>query len=253
LAQNAENTFPKWLHYFDTINSTNNYAMRLVDDGMAQHGTVVRANHQTEGKGQRGKKWANSADNIMMSLVLKPEISPERQFGLSMAVALTLANYLQTIFGQWQVAIKWPNDIYINDKKTCGILIENIFRGMNWAFAIAGIGVNVNQEEFPEELPNATSLYLESGQRFDLQEMVTDIRTGILNNLRQLDDKAFPELLRRYNQLLFRKNKEVHFADRSNNRNFEAFVQEVNADGRLVLLTHKGIEHFQFGQLEWIL
>src|ERR1700754_4812223 len=97
LAQNAESTFPQWLHYFDTIDSTNNYAMQQIDDGLAQHGQVIWASHQTAGKGQRGKRWENDEGNIMMSLIVKPVIPPDRQFVLSIAVALTIAKYLQTL------------------------------------------------------------------------------------------------------------------------------------------------------------
>ena len=253
MAQNVENTFPKWLHYFDTIDSTNNYAMQRIDDGLAQQGEVIWASHQTLGKGQRGKKWENDAGNVMMSLILKPVIAPDRQFVLSAAVAFTIAKYLQTLSDQWQVAIKWPNDIYINDKKACGILIENIFRGMQWAYAVVGIGLNANQSSFPEELNQATSLALASGRHYDLQELITDIRSGLLNCMLQLRPERYTRLLADYNQILYRRNKETAFRERANDRHFEAYVQEVNADGQLVLLSHRGIEQFNFGELDWVL
>lgn len=253
MAQNVENRFPKWLHYFDTIDSTNNYAMRRIDDGMAQHGEVIRADHQSRGKGQRGKTWENDAGNVMMSLILRPVIAPEHQFMLSAAIACTIAKYLQTLSAQWQVAIKWPNDIYINDKKTCGILIENVFRGMHWAYAVAGIGLNVNQSTFPDELTQATSMAAASGTRFDLMEVITDIRSGILNRLQQLEPALYPALLAEYNSLLYRRNRETRFRERNGTRVFEAYVQEVNGEGQLVLLSHKGIEQYNFGTLDWIL
>lgn len=227
--------------------------MRLVDDGMAQDGMVIWAGHQTEGKGQRGKKWENSRDNIMMSLIVRPTMPADRQFVLSMTVAITIAKYLQTIFDQWQVAIKWPNDIYINDKKTCGILIENVFKGMSWAFSVVGMGMNVNQTSFPEELPNATSLAINAGKTFDLTEMITDIRSGLLNRMRQVSPENYNNILKEYNTLLFRKNKEVRFETRADKRQFDAFVQEVNEAGQLVLLSHRGIEQYNFGELDWLL
>lgn len=253
MAQNAETTFPQWLQYFDSIDSTNNYAMQCTDDGLAQHGQVIWAGHQTAGKGQRGKKWENDEGNIMMSLILKPLVPADRQFVLSMCTALTIAKYLQTLSDQWQVAIKWPNDIYVNDKKACGILIENVFRGMNWVYAVAGIGLNVNQTFFPEELRHAISLYTASGKKYDLLEMVTDIRSGILNSLQQLQPEHYPDLLREYNQYLFRRNKETGFIERSSNRYVDAYVQEVNEAGQLVVLSPTGIEQYNFGELDWIL
>lgn len=227
--------------------------MQLIDDGLAQPGQVIWATHQTAGKGQRGKSWENDQGNVMMSLIVKPVIAPDRQFVLSSAIALTIAKYLQTLSDQWQVAIKWPNDIYINDKKTCGILIENVFRGMNWAYAVIGIGLNVNQPFFPEELRHAISMYAASGKRYNLLEIVTDIRTGILNCLIQLKPEQYPALLTSYNQLLFRRGQEKGFVERSTNRYFEAFIQEVNEQGQLVLLTPTGIEEYNFGELDWIL
>ncbi|MFA6058524.1 MAG: biotin--[acetyl-CoA-carboxylase] ligase [Taibaiella sp.] len=253
MAQNAESTFPKWLQYFDTIDSTNNYAMQLIDDGLAQQGQVIWAENQTEGRGQRGKKWENTSGNILMSLIVKPVIAPDRQFVLSMAVALTIAKYLQTLSDQWQVAIKWPNDIYINDKKTCGILIENVFRGMNWAYSVIGIGMNVNQSFFPEELQHAISLSAASGKQFDLLEVITDIRSGLLNRLQQLKPEHYDLLLKEYNQVLFRSKKETGFIERTTNRYFEAYVQEINKQGQLVLLSHRGIEEYNFGELDWVL
>lgn len=227
--------------------------MQLVDDGMAQDGMVIWAGHQTAGKGQRGKRWENSRENIMMSLIVRPTMPADRQFVLSMTIAITIAKYLQTIFDQWQVAIKWPNDIYINDKKTCGILIENVFKGMNWTYAVVGMGMNVNQATFPGELRNATSLAINAGREFDLVEIITDIRSGLLNRMRQVSPEHYAVILQEYNTLLFRKNKEVRFETRSDKRQFDAFVQEVNEAGQLVLLSHRGIEQYNFGELDWLL
>lgn len=227
--------------------------MQRIDDGLAQQGEVIWASHQTLGKGQRGKKWENDAGNVMMSLILKPVIAADRQFVLSAAVAFTIAKYLQTLSDQWQVAIKWPNDIYINDKKACGILIENIFRGMHWAYAVVGIGLNANQSSFPEDLHLATSLAMASGKNYDLLELITDIRSGLLNCLLHLYPNRYQGLLSDYNQLLYKRNKETTFRDRASDRHFEAYVQEVNAEGQLVLLSHRGIEQFNFGELDWLL
>jgi len=225
--------------------------MRMIDDGLAQHGQVIWADHQTQGKGQRGKTWQNDPGNLLMSLIIKPEITADRQFELSMQTALTVAKYLQALSPEWQVAIKWPNDIYLNDKKACGILIENAFRGMHWAYSVIGIGLNVNQKNFTEFLPTATSMATISGETYDLKEIVADLRTGILNLIRSTDNPG--KLLQAYNHFLFRKGKQVSFMERSSGRHFDAYVQEVNAEGQLVLLSHTGIEAYHFGTLDWIL
>lgn len=170
-----------------------------------------------------------------------------------MQTAVTIVKYLQALSAEWHVAIKWPNDIYLNDKKACGILIENVFRGMNWAYAVIGIGLNVNQKNFTEYLPTATSMTTISGQEYDLKEIVIDIRTGLLNLIRTTKSTETQKLLDDYNNLLFRRGKEVSFVERSNGRHFDAYVQEVNTEGQLVLLTHQGIEAYNFGSLDWIL
>jgi len=227
--------------------------MRLIDDGLAQHGQVIWALHQSSGKGQRGKTWENDSGNLMMSLIVKPEVPADKTFVLSMQVAVTIAKYLQTLHTQWQVAIKWPNDIYLDDKKTCGILIENVFRGMQWAYAVIGIGLNVNQQQFAETLNTATSMSALSGRQYNLLEVLTDIRSGLLNLVRSTKTGDHAALLQTYNQLLFKNGKEVHFRERNSDREFDAYVQEVAADGRLVLLTPTGIEHYSFGSLDWVL
>ncbi|MFT4061997.1 MAG: biotin--[acetyl-CoA-carboxylase] ligase [Edaphocola sp.] len=252
MAQSAENKFPQWLSYFPRIDSTNNYAMQLVDDGLARHGMVVQAGHQTSGRGQRGNSWQNDAGNVMMSLVVRPVMLAEQQFALSMLVACTIAKYLQNLYQQWQVAIKWPNDIYINDKKACGLLIENIFRGMQWSWAVVGIGLNVNQTNFPADMPNATSLAAASGLRYDLLETVTDLRSGILNAVNLWKPTNFEGLQATYNALLFEKNQIRKFRLRDSGRQFDAAVLEVDADGRLLLLTHTGVQAFQSGMLDWL-
>jgi len=227
--------------------------MQLIDDGLAQHGQVIWADYQTKGKGQRGKTWENNSGSLLMSLIIKPETSADRQFVLSMQTAVTVAKYLQALSAEWHVSIKWPNDIYLNDKKACGILIENVFRGMHWAYAVIGIGLNVNQKNFTENLPTATSMSIISGQEYDLKEMIVDIRTGLLNLIRATKTASAQKLLDDYNNLLFRRGKEVSFTERSNGRHFDAYVQEVNAGGQLVLLTHQGIEAYNFGSLDWVL
>lgn len=244
---------PSWLQYFITIDSTNIYATELIDEGMAQNGDVIWALHQQTGKGQRGKVWEDeSGKNIAMSLIVKPELDGSRYPLLSMLTAVVAENYFSRIFSDWETAIKWPNDIYINDKKASGILIENIWKGMEWLYAIIGIGINVNQHSFPENLPNATSLLAESGQEFDLLEIITDLRNGILNGIKTLPVQA-KKIQEQYNQRLYKRGKEVNFMLPDNGKKFSAFVQEVDESGNLVLLTSSGIEKYAHGSIIWVI
>lgn len=159
---------PKKTHIGDVIidlteiDSTNNYAMRLINEGMAEHGVVVRADFQTAGKGQLGNKWqAEESKNLLMSVILDTrEFQIENQFYLNAAACLSVADTLMHTYNVRDVSIKWPNDIYAGNRKLAGILIENNIRGNSWSNAIIGIGLNVNQTQF-SDLNRATSLALE--------------------------------------------------------------------------------------------
>ena len=181
----SQHNMPSWLYHFSSIDSTNIYAIKRISEGLAHHGEVILADQQTAGRGQRGKNWeATAGENLFMSLIVKPELTSNDFAFFSMMVAVVLSSYIETLFNGWQIAIKWPNDIYINDKKASGILIENTWKGAEWQYAVVGIGLNVNQQNFPSNIPNGTSLFIESGKSFDLFEIATDIRAGILNQLK---------------------------------------------------------------------
>src|SRR5690606_23377330 len=144
---------------------TNNYAMQLIDADTAQPGLTVTAGEQTHGKGQRGRVWeAATGDNVLMSIVLAPGQVVDRQFAFLTAVAVAVADTLLDVYEHWDVRIKWPNDIIVNDKKAGGILIENVLKGGVWAYSVVGLGLNVLQYEFPPSLPHAISLRMAAGK-----------------------------------------------------------------------------------------
>lgn len=230
--------------------------MHLIDDGMAQHGQTIWADLQSKGKGQRGNTWQDHPGNLKFSLVVRPENYLQTPFLLSMLVAATLAQYLKIILpAACQIAVKWPNDIYINDKKACGLLIENVFRGTQWSFAVIGIGLNVNQTAFPAALAQkATSLRREAGgQSFDLLEIITDLRHGLLNRFLSSNSLDTEQLLADYDGWLYKKNCPVKFRERQSERIFEAVVEGVQKDGRLLLRLPEGLQLFAYGSLEWLL
>lgn len=230
--------------------------MRLIDDGMAQHGQGIWADRQLKGKGQRGNTWQDHPGNLKFSLIVVPAKSLQTPFRLSMLVAATLVQYLRIILPvNCQIAVKWPNDLYVNDKKACGLLIENVFRGAQWAFAVIGIGLNVNQTEFSGDLrQKATSMSLASGSRsFDLLEIITDLRHGILNKFLAAETLNNELLLRDYNRFLYKRNCPVAFRERLSGRLFEADVAGVDEDGRLLLRLPGGLQSFAYGSLEWLL
>lgn len=147
------------------MDSTNNKAKELAKEG-GEEGILVITRKQTNGKGRLGRNWQSpKGSNILMSLILRPQLQPEQFCQLSIVSAVTLCEVLQDVTGL-EAKIKWPNDIVINGKKVCGILIELCTDVHNDYCAILGIGINVNVPHFPKSLPYATSLYLEGGTTY---------------------------------------------------------------------------------------
>ena len=156
------------IHWFDTVDSTN--TRLLADKDTLPDRTVYAALFQTAGRGQKGKRWeSRSGENLTFSILLKPEDLPAReQFILSQVVALGLLDFLRA--EGVTATIKWPNDIYVGDRKICGTLIEPTLSGSLLSSAVAGIGLNLNQRDFDPSLPNPTSLGLVTGRSYDVKE-----------------------------------------------------------------------------------
>lgn len=232
----------------DTIDSTNNYAMRLIDADTAQPGLTITAREQTQGKGQRGRTWQdNAGQSLLMSIIVEPVHSLERQFLFNVAATVAITEVLQKKCENCDIRIKWPNDIIVNDKKAGGVLIENVIRGNRWAYSIIGLGLNVLQEDMPAALPYATSLYLENRQSFDIRMLRLDLRIDILKNLYNGDDET---LMRHYNQYLYRRGQLQRFSDELTE--WEALINGVNAEGQLVVqLTDGSMQRYTHGSVSW--
>lgn len=147
---------------FDELASTNDYARDLAIQG-AKEGTAVIARKQTAGKGRQGRNWASPMDEgLYMSIILRPQTTPTRASLLTLAAAIAVAETIRHNF-QAPADIKWPNDILLNGRKMCGILVESSIENNRLQYAILGIGVNLMQKTFPDELQQtATSLFIET-------------------------------------------------------------------------------------------
>lgn len=232
----------------DVIDSTNNYAMQLIDGNKAHPGLTIVANQQTNGKGQRGRTWVDTAgQSLLMSMIVAPKHTLSEQFLFNSAVAVAIVNELQDLLPTTRVNIKWPNDIIVNDKKAGGILIENILRGSNWAYSVVGLGLNLTQPSFPPDLPHATSLLQASGVSFE--------RNTVLNRLREVIFFAasFPNRnvgLTAYNNLLFRKGQRQLVTEEG--EKFAVTILHANNDGTLSVQLENGtIKSYYHGQIVW--
>lgn len=223
--------------------------MAAIHDGKAGHGIVYQALEQTAGRGQRGKTWVTGRNmNIALSAVLEPgNVLPVGSFLLGAATAVAVRSWLENhISGSM---IKWPNDIYMHDKKIAGILIESIVRGNKWNYAVVGIGVNINQPQFGPELNNATSLNMLTGQTYDIIILGRKLCEH-LEEQWQLLQREPEQVMDTYNRHLFRKNMPVRFKE--DNRVFTATVKRVDASGELVVTN--GEDEMNIAQgIQWLI
>lgn len=228
-----------------SVDSTNNYALQLLKDGNCFEGTVVWALKQTEGRGQRGKSWqATENEALTFSVIYTPVfLAVTCQFRLSMAVSLAVVDYLRNLFESQNadaspLKVKWPNDIYIGDKKVAGILIENAVQQGNLSSSIIGIGLNVNQIDFPSDLPNPTSLKIALGNTFELKEVLGSLCKNIEARYLQLKSSQWQKLENDYQSRLYKLNESTQFIYKGDK--ISATIKGVNSDGILLLETPNG-------------
>jgi BirA family transcriptional regulator, biotin operon repressor / biotin---[acetyl-CoA-carboxylase] ligase len=234
----------------DCVESTNNYAMQQVHAGLAKHGHAWYANEQWGGKGQRGKLWKTTVgENVILSIATQPNpMFNVKPFLLSALVAGVCRDSFAEIAGD-DTKIKWPNDIYWRDRKAGGILIENIFKGKDWQWAIIGIGINVNQMLFDENVGSATSLKMITEKENDPILLARKIQQILLEKLEQINAININVYLDNLNSYLYKKNETVHL--KKDNAVFATKIIEVNEYGQL--LTKDVMERtFEVGEVEWV-
>lgn len=241
----------RFFKILDTVDSTNNYAMARVQAGMASHGMAWFAHEQTAGKGQRGKGWETQpGKNIAMSLVLQPDfLDARQQFYLSAAIALACFEFFSGYAGE-ETKIKWPNDLFWRDRKAGGVLIENVFHGKKWKWAIVGIGININQVSFDKAIKNPVSLKQITGKEFDTVALAKELYTLLMKKIQELSTRSFDKILEDYNTHLYKLNKNVLL--KIEDSIFETVIKTVSAEGKLLTVDSTDRE-FDFGEVEWVL
>lgn len=231
-----------------SVDSTNNYAMGQVQAGLARHGAAWFAHEQTAGKGQRNKRWlTNPSENILLSVVLQPfTLTASEQFLLSATVALATCDFYKNYAGD-ETSIKWPNDLYWRDRKAGGILIENNFRGAEWMFAVAGIGININQTVFDPSLPNPVSLKQITGRQFNVVQLARELCTRLEERFQQLQVSGTAAILEEYELVMYKRGQKVKL--RKDGQIFEAFIHGVSPAGKLIA----GESQYDFNEVEWVI
>jgi BirA family biotin operon repressor/biotin-[acetyl-CoA-carboxylase] ligase len=217
----------------NATHSTNDYLRKLTLSQTCEDFTCVVANEQTNGKGQLGSKWVSESGANLTFSVYKAHLSipAEEQFLVSMVSALSVYKTLNSL-NLKIVNIKWPNDILAENKKLCGILIENSLRQRHITSSIVGIGLNVNQLNF-HELPKASSLKVLTGQTFFLDELMLSIIQNLKNYFKILETSGSKTICSAYNELLFRKEKPSMFEIEGSQ--YVGIIKRVSLEGKLFI------------------
>ena len=191
---------------FKNIDSTNKYLQNLLEEGADIVDNVVVADFQSSGKGQGKNVWESEAGkNLLFSIALDMSfLRAESQFVLTQMVSVAMINVLKNYLPEESLFIKWPNDIYFNDKKIAGILIKNEIKGMMMGTSIIGIGLNVNQESFDENLPNPISMKMITGKDYDLEEIFWDICSRFISFSQQPTANSQQPIANSYTNKLYR-------------------------------------------------
>lgn len=237
--------------FLENVTSTNSHAVSLLSRERPQEGTILYTGHQSAGRGQPGSKWESEpGKNLLFSVILYPSIvKPEDQFVISMALSLGMTDFISSITPDCRV--KWPNDIYIKDDKIAGILIESTILGPRIEYLVAGIGLNVNQLKFPENLPNPVSLKMITGKEYDPEECLKELATCLDRRYSFIRTGASGRIKQDYISKLYRYGQWCAF--RNSSGIFEGRITDVRNDGEMIIEKRSGEQSgFYFKEVEFI-
>lgn len=220
--------------YFDETDSTNIRAKDFGEKG-GVHGMLIVTDKQHAGKGRRGRTWDSPpGESIYMSILLRPRIAPDRAPMLTLVMGLSVAEGIRRITGA-KAGIKWPNDIVINKKKVCGILTEMTTEMEYINYVVIGVGINVNQRQFPEEIANtATSLYKETERAYKRSELIAAVLERFEENYEKfLETGDLSGIKEAYNAVLVNCGREVVVLEPGNE--YRAAAEGINENGELIV------------------
>lgn len=253
----------------DRVDSTNAYANRLLSGGPVEEGTIIWAHEQFAGRGQHGHSWISEpGKNLTFTVILKPGfIDPEQQFLLNKAISLGVLDFIRTSLNNISpagsntaahsnsghpqgISIKWPNDLYIGNKKIGGILIEHKIMGISLETSLAGIGININQIRFSSTLPNPVSLMQIGGKEMDLKEVLPEVCRCLEIRYHALREQGPDNLNRDYQESMLGYGQWRKYV--CSGSLMEGKIGGVDNLGRLMVETRSGeIRYFNHGEIEF--
>ncbi len=234
------------------VDSTNNFLKDALSNSKpVPEGTVIMAESQYAGRGQQQNKWhSEDGKNLTFSILLKPSFLPlAQQFDLTRAVSLGVINALSPLLGD-KLKIKWPNDIYYADGKLGGMLIENMVQGSQIKNSIIGIGLNINQENFPLDVPNAISLKQILHTDYDLKMLLSEICKNIEVLYLNLKSGRFDLVRKMYLDRLYWLNEDKIF--KANGKIFNGTIIGVEDSGLLILRSDEQVQTYNLKEIEFL-
>jgi BirA family biotin operon repressor/biotin-[acetyl-CoA-carboxylase] ligase len=240
------NVFGREIIHLSNVDSTNNFAATLISDQLCQNGTAILADSQSFGKGQRGNVWySDPGKNLLVSFILKPDkLSVSKQHELTWITSICIVKTLGIFNIESQ--IKWPNDIFVGDKKIAGVLIENQLTGGYISNSIIGIGLNVNQMSFGEI--DATSIQIELSKEISLEILFYEL-CNQMNSLFGEIQKRETNLKSEYESLLYRRNELFFYEDE--NGKFQGKITGVNENGFLQIEVGKELREYGIKEIRY--
>jgi BirA family transcriptional regulator, biotin operon repressor / biotin---[acetyl-CoA-carboxylase] ligase len=239
------------LIYSENLSSTNSYATELLKNNAPQEGTIIYTNYQRAGRGQDGNTWeSENGKNLLISLILYPfMIKPSDQFIISKIISLGICDYLRQHTDN--VSIKWPNDIYVNNDKIAGILLEVSIIQNEIEHIIAGVGLNINQQKFKSTGAKPVSLSIITGKDYNIVECLKSVASNLDRRYKQLLLGKWSEIDYEYLSNLYRIEKWSDYSDA--NGSFEGRIISVNASGRLQIEDRRGrIYEYGFKEVNFL-
>jgi BirA family biotin operon repressor/biotin-[acetyl-CoA-carboxylase] ligase len=219
---------------------------------MVFEGTVIITDNQTAGRGQRGNSWeASSGENLTFSLILKPNfLKASHQFQLNVAVSMGVFDFLSEFIDE-NLKVKWSNDIYVEDKKMGGILIENSLQGYQIGHSIIGIGLNINQTEFGSLRATSLRRITQNPLKYDLSEMLKKLIESVEKNYLKIKNNDYESLKIKYLANLYRFQEYHYF--RRNGQLFLGQIVGIDETGKLGIEIDGNVSHFDFKEVEFVI
>jgi BirA family biotin operon repressor/biotin-[acetyl-CoA-carboxylase] ligase len=235
--------------FLPQCHSTNDELAVLAKNSKEPEGLALYTHDQTKGKGQRGNAWiAEPGKNMLISVLLRPGfLDPQNQFYLNLITGLAIIDVLKEFIPN-DLTLKWPNDVYIEDRKIAGILIESNMRGSTLESSIVGVGLNVNQKGFA--LPKATSMSIETGDDFDLNDIMENFLLKLEKWYLKLKAGAKGDILDQYHQLLMWRGEKRKF--RNADEEFFGEIVGIDQHGRLAINYDGSLHYYGIKEVEFV-